>query len=94
MIGVEQTGFGEPMAFTVTITGDGSQTTHHVGMSKTIFNQLSGGKCSASRCIEAAFTFLLEREAKEAILGSFDITVISHYFPEFDHKIGEYLPLP
>jgi len=91
MIHVEQTGHDEPMAFTVTITEGGSQTSHQVTTSKASLERLSQGKCSAPACVEAAFTFLLEREPKEAILGSFDITVISRYFPEFEHKIGDYL---
>ena len=43
------------------------------------------------RCIEAAFRFLLDREPKEAILGRFDISVISRYFPEFGRELPHYL---
>jgi len=92
MIAVEQTGHDEPMDFKVTITEGSGQSIHHVTMSKASFDQLSRGECSAPRCIEAAFAFLLEREPKEAILGSFDVTIISRYFPEFERKIGDYLP--
>lgn len=92
MIKVEQTGHAEPMAFTVTITEAGGKTSHRVTMSQAGFEKLSHGKCSASDCIEAAFTFLLEREPKEAILGSFDVSVISRYFPDFESRIGDYLP--
>jgi len=92
MIAVEQTGHDEPMAFKVTITEGGDQSIHHVTMSRAHFDQLGGGRCSPSRCIEAAFTFLLQREPKEAILGNFDVTIISRYFPEFERKVGDYLP--
>jgi hypothetical protein len=42
-------------------------------------------------CIEAAFRFLLDREPKESILGRFDVTVISRYFPEFERELRRYL---
>ena len=43
------------------------------------------------RCVEAAFHFLLDREPKESILARFDISVVSHYFPEFEHELPRYL---
>ena len=38
------------------------------------------------------FRFLLERESKESILRSFDMPIIAHYFPEYEQRIGSYLP--
>lgn len=35
--------------------------------------------------------FLLEREPKEAILRSFDLTVIGRYFPEYERQIAKRL---
>ena len=35
--------------------------------------------------------FLLDREPKESILGRFDVTVISRYFPEFERELPHYL---
>ena len=43
------------------------------------------------QCIEAAFRFLLDREPQESILQSFDITVISRYFSEFERELPRYL---
>jgi hypothetical protein len=37
--------------------------------------------------VRACFDFLLEREPKESILRSFDVTVIGRYFPEFETTI-------
>ena len=34
------------------------------------------------------FAFLLEREPKESILRSFDVSVIGGYFPEFEREIA------
>jgi hypothetical protein len=45
---------------------------------------MTAGKHTPERCLEATFRFLLDREPKESILGRFDATVISRYFPEFE----------
>jgi len=37
-----------------------------------------------------AFRFLLDREPKESILGRFDVTAISRYFPEFEREMPRY----
>jgi len=37
--------------------------------------------------VRACFEFLLAREAKDSILGSFDLSVIGRYFPEFESEI-------
>jgi len=47
--------------------------------------------CSKEFLVEKSFEFLLERETKESILGSFDIILISKYFPEYPDKIKTYL---
>ncbi len=63
-----------------------------ITMSRETFARLSAGKHAPERVIEAAFSFLLDREAKEAILRRFDVTIISRYFPEFEHELPKYLP--
>lgn len=91
MIKVQQTNENEPLAFTVTVTEGSGETTHQVTLSQATYQKLTGGKVSASDCVQAAFQFLLEREPKEAILRQFDITVISHYFPNFERELSRYL---
>lgn len=39
------------------------------------------------RLVYETIAFLLEREPKESILRTFDLTVVSRYFPEFEHEI-------
>jgi hypothetical protein len=39
------------------------------------------------RLVYETIAFLLERESKESILRSFDITAVSRYFPEFEAEI-------
>ncbi len=92
MIEVKRTGGDDPLRFEVAVR-EGRGTSHHaVTMTPATYRRLSaGGEHTAERCIEAAFRFLLDREPKEAILGQFDITLIPHYFPEFEARLPDYL---
>jgi hypothetical protein len=90
MIKVEQTDQGDPLKFSVTVSEGKSETHHQVTMAQSTYLKLTNGKVDASRCIHAAFEFLLDREPKESILSRFDVTVISTYFPNFDRDLGKY----
>ena len=91
MIDVTCTSPDDPLAFDV-VVGDGSgESRHHVTMSKETCEGLGAGGHAPERVIEAAFAFLLDREPKESILPSFDVTVISRYFPEFETELPGYL---
>ena len=89
MIDVRQMGDGDPMRFEVAVV-DGTTTRHEVTMSAADFERLAQGR-TPDRVIEAAFRFLLDREPKESILRSFDVSVIGRYFPEFERKLPDYL---
>ena len=91
MIEVKQTAGGDPLKFAVTVTDEKGESLHVVTMSPVTYEQLAGGKHTPVACVEAVFRFLLDREPKESILTRFDITVIAHYFPEFDRKLPAYL---
>ena len=65
----------------------GGETHHRVTLRKTDYERLAGGKTSPEALVTESFRFLLERERKESILGSFDLTVISRYFPEYEREI-------
>ncbi|MGQ0670958.1 MAG: hypothetical protein ACT4PO_15050 [Actinomycetota bacterium] len=60
---------------------------HDVTMSRADFERLSGGEGSPEDFVHRCFEFLLEREQKESILPSFDVTEIGRYFPEFEREI-------
>jgi len=62
----------------------------HVTMSREMCERLTAGKHTPERCVEVAFRFLLDREPKESILGRFDVTAISRYFPEFEREMPRY----
>jgi rhamnose utilization protein RhaD (predicted bifunctional aldolase and dehydrogenase) len=91
MIKVERTSERDPLEFEVTVSVGTSETRHHVTMARDTCKRLSMGTHTPEHCIKAAFKFLLDREPKESILRRFDITVISHYFPEFEHELPRYL---
>lgn len=91
MIEVEQIGDADPLTFEVTIQDGSGETRHHVTMSRADHDRLTGGAHPPVRCIQAAFEFLLEREAKEAILRRFDVSVIARYFPEFPDELPRYI---
>ena len=73
----------------VTVSDSRSSTTHAVTVSADDALDLAAATDVAhvQRLVEETFDFLLEREAKESILQTFDLSVVSQYFPEFDHEI-------
>ena len=91
MIQVKGIGNNNPLEFEVVVHEGESDSRHQVTMARQTYEQLTAGKCTPERCLEAAFRFLLDREPKESILGRFDVTVISRYFPEFGRELPRYL---
>ncbi|MGH2662861.1 MAG: hypothetical protein ACRDH8_08645 [Actinomycetota bacterium] len=73
--------------FTVTVSDRGSETTHRVTVPPEDYRRLGEGYASPEEFLRASFEFLLAREPKESILGEFEVTVISRYFPEFESEI-------
>lgn len=78
----------EPMRFDVSVMQDGSSTEHRVTLSNDDFDRLAARRAPEA-FVRDCFGFLLEREPKESILPSFDISVIGRYFPEFERTIVE-----
>jgi hypothetical protein len=90
-IEVQRTNQGEPYAFQVTVKEGGTETRHRVTLCKADYERLSGGQASAEALVRESFRFLLEREPKESILRSFDLTVIGRYFPAYERQIARRL---
>ena len=90
MIEVRQTGGGDPLSFAVTVREGAGETRHEVTMSAEQCRRLAAGH-PPEDCVEAVFRFLLDREPKESILRSFDVSVVSRYFPEFEDRLPGYL---
>jgi hypothetical protein len=78
----------DPGRFHVTIEEPGSRTEHEVTASTVDLERLGSSYESPEDFVRACFAFLLEREPKESILRSFDVSVIGRYFPEFESSIG------
>ncbi len=75
-------------AFEVTIQA-ASPSTHRVTVAADYANKLSLGRFDHEELIRRSFEFLLERESNTSILRSFDLSVISRYFPEYEHTITQ-----
>lgn len=86
-ISVEPTAVG---SYEVTVAEIGSVSTHEVTVSAADLSNLGGGR-SPEELIEASFRFLLDREPKESILGRFDLSVITRYFPDYPARISDYM---
>jgi hypothetical protein len=81
----------DPPEFEVIVRVGKGETRHHVTIARDTCERLTMSTHTPEHCIEAAFQFLLDREPQESILRRFDITVISHYFPEFERELPRYL---
>jgi hypothetical protein len=88
---VERTNQGTPYQFLVTVQEGGTSTQHRVTLAQADYARLSGGQAGPEALVEASFHYLLEREPKESILRSFDLTVISRYFPGYEREIANRL---
>lgn len=73
--------------FHVRVADDEGATEHDVTLSRADHERLGSRYPTPEAFIRACFEFLLEREPKESILPSFDVSQIATYFPEFDRKI-------
>jgi hypothetical protein len=77
---------GETLRFSVKVSEGGSSSSHEVTLSRSDHQRLAADE-SPEDFVVRCFRFLLEREPKESILSSFDITAIGRYFPEFEEEI-------
>ena len=92
---------GPHIPITITATSDAgsydvqvnghSVTRHRVAVSSAYLRELGLESYAASRVLQEAFAFLLERESNTSILTSFDLRDIERYFPEFRREIARRL---
>jgi hypothetical protein len=80
----------DEQTYQVTVT-DRTTTTHTVTVDPSYYQKLTGGRVSVEKLVEKSFEFLLERESNDSILRSFELPVISRYFPEYETTIKEML---
>ncbi len=86
-IEVKTTEHDDSYEFQVTVKDGRGETRHRVTLQKADYEDLVGERASPEALVRESFQFLLEREPKEAILRSFDLTVIGRYFPEYRREI-------
>lgn len=72
--------------FQVTVI-DRSTTTHHVTVQDSYLQTLSADPVDPAYLVKKSFEFLLARESNTSILRHFDLSVIAHYFPEYEQTI-------
>ena len=70
---------------------NGDSTTHSVNLTREYYHHLLLSDTTPTKLVEGSFRFLLEREPKEMILRTFDLKIISRYFPEYERRISEYI---
>ena len=75
--------------FEITVKAD-QLTKHVVSVTDQMLLNLTKNKISKEELLNFSFNFLLEREPNTSILSTFDIIVISKYFPEYISKVENY----
>ena len=73
--------------FLVNIIEGKENLSYEVTLDKDYWKRLTDEKIEPEVLIEKSFRFLLEREPKESILKSFNLKIISKYFPEYEKEI-------
>ncbi|MCH7519123.1 MAG: hypothetical protein IH964_08860 [Candidatus Dadabacteria bacterium] len=78
------------MVYRVEVIEEDSKTTHKVELNRDDYQNFTDGKITPEELVKCSFEYLLDREPKESILSSFNVSVISHYFPEYARDIISY----
>ena len=66
-------------------------TKHTVLLTDEYYDSLTKKKISKKKLLEYSFHFLLDRESNTSILSSFELNIISTYFPEYENEIKKFL---
>ncbi|MFQ5715428.1 MAG: hypothetical protein ACE5GU_15500 [Candidatus Scalinduaceae bacterium] len=72
--------------FKVTVEKD-TTTTHTVTVPPSFYKKLTDKYVKPEELVKQSFVFLLERESNTSILRSFNLSIISQYFPEYEETI-------
>jgi len=67
-------------------------TTHDVRVPDDYVQRIGVADADRTQLVRESFVFLLEREPKESIMRSFELSVIERYFPEYPREIVKRLP--
>ena len=72
--------------FSVTVACS-TTSNHKVIISDKTLLELTNNRVTKTSLLEFSFKFLLAREPNTAILSSFDLNMISRYFPDFNDEV-------
>jgi hypothetical protein len=89
MVTVRAEASGDHWLCEVDIDDAGRHTRHAVTVTRADLELWAGGteRADVESLVRRSFDFLLEREPPNAILASFELSVIPRYFPEYDSDI-------
>jgi hypothetical protein len=73
--------------YDVVVEEDDGKTAHEVTVTASHIERYAPG-AAPEELIANSFSFLLDREPKEAILRTFDLPTIERYFPEYRYAMG------
>lgn len=65
-------------------------TTHIVTLSDEVHKKLTKEKVTKEELLDFSFKFLLDREPNTSILSSFELTVISRYFSDYEKSVKKW----
>ena len=65
-------------------------TTHTVNLSDEVHKNLTNDKVTKEELLDFSFKFLLDREPNTSIMSSFELTVISRYFSDFEKSVKKW----
>jgi hypothetical protein len=84
---------GEGWACQASVDDGRTSGDHAVTVGRADADRLAAAHDDAAveRLVHETFAFLLEREPRSSILGSFDLTVVSQYFPDYDAEMAHRL---
>ena len=75
--------------YEVTVNSN-TTTTHIVTFSNEVHKNLTNEQVTKEELLEFSFKFLLDREPNTSILSSFELTVISRYFSDFEMSVKKW----
>jgi hypothetical protein len=78
---------GQGWSCEVAVGDDPAATQHSVEVPRDCLERLDPGADSPERLVERSFGFLLEREPREAIMSSFELPIITRFFPEWEDEM-------
>jgi len=70
-----------------TIVNSNNSTTQIVTLSDQVHKNLTKDRVTKEELLDFSFKFLLNREPKNSIISSFELTVISRYFSEYEKSV-------